>query len=328
MTIDGKLEKFASYLIAAGSVALLCHINPDSDTLGSALSLRLALNKLGKKCFVFCDDNVPVKLGFLPTSECLNIDTDIKNFDVCSAIDCSDATRFNLSGKYFKHAKVTLMLDHHKTTDLAADYTLSAPEAAATAELVYKLIRILECEYKKELIDNDIATLLYAAIVGDTGGFSFDNVTGNTFETAGALLNYGVDGREIIYKMIKAQPVCRYKLKGRAMDRTRFFEDEKIGILTFTLKDFEDADASSDYTEGIINELIDVTPVLVAFSVSEAYANQYKVSIRTKAPYDATEISGVFGGGGHARAAGCRISGFYEDIIDKLVKSARDLIDA
>lgn len=320
--------KFISYFDGADSVALLCHVNPDSDTLGSALSLRLALKKLGKRCNVFCDDNPPERLSFLPTVNVVNetAEDKFKKYDVCVAVDCNDPDRFNIVGKYFKNAKKTLVIDHHKTNRNFADFSVCDANAGATAEIMFLVISCLSENAKTNLFDKDIATLLFSSIVGDTGAFSFDNTSANTFEVAGQLLKYGVDSHFIIYTMMKSQTENRYKLKARAMYNTRFFDDGQIGVMTFRLSDFEETGTSTAVTDGIINELIDVQNVKVAFAVSEVGDKYFKASIRTKAPYDASNIALTFGGGGHERAAGCRLSGYYEDVLDKLLKSARDEI--
>ena len=322
------IYKFVSFFDGAESVALLCHVNPDSDTLGSALSLRLALKKLGKRCDVYCDDNPPERLMFLPSVKVVNeCEGDkFKKYDVCVAVDCNDPDRFNVAGKYFKNAKKTLVIDHHKTNRNFADFTVCDANAGATAEIMTDVILCLSDNAKRDLFDKEIATLLFSAIVGDTGAFSFDNTTKNTLEVAGKLLAYGVDSHFIIYTMMKSQTEGRYKLKARAMNNTKFFDDGQIGIMTFKTTDFSETGTSTAVTDGIINELIDVASVKVAFAVSEVGDKYYKVSIRTKAPYDASAIAVTFGGGGHERAAGCRLSGYYEDVVDKLLKSARDEI--
>lgn len=322
-----KLTKFAEYLDAPKTVALLCHQNPDSDTLGSALALRRALMLLGKTVSVFCDDNPGAKVAFMPDLDCVNADTKNKKFDLCIAVDCSTSDRVHYVGKYLKHAKTTLIIDHHKNTQSFADFVVSVPEAAATAELMYELIVILGKKYDKDLIDYTTAFLLYSAIVGDSGGFSFSNTTSDTLEIAGKLLKYGVPNYDIMYKMFAAQSQKRFVLKGIAMTNTRFYDEGKIGIMTLKAKDFEAAGLTINDTEGLINELINVDTVSIALAVSEAYDKNYKVSVRTKEPYDATEIADVFGGGGHERAAGCRISGFFEDVIDKLLKASRDITE-
>lgn len=326
MKTANKLIKIADYLESSQSIALLCHQNPDSDTLGSALALRRALVALGKTAFVFCDDLPGAKVAFLPDIQYVNAETDIKKFDLCIAVDCSSPDRVSVVGKYLKRAANTLVIDHHKNTQNFADYVVSVPEAAATAELIFELIEIIGKKHKKDLLDYDTAVLLYSALVGDSGGFSFSNTTSNTLEIAGKLLKFGVPSYEIMYKMFDAQSEKRFCLKAKAMSNTRFYDDGKIGIMYLSAKDFESVGLTINDTEGLINELINVESVSIAFAVSEAYDKNYKVSVRTKEPYDATEITDVFGGGGHERAAGCRVSGFFEDVIDKLIKSSRDIM--
>ena len=139
------IYKFVSFFDGAESVALLCQVNPDSDTLGSALSLRLALKKLGKRCDVYCDDNPPERLMFLPSVKVVNeCEGDkFKKYDVCVAVDCNDPDRFNVAGKYFKNAKKTLVIDHHKTNRNFADFTVCDANAGATAEIMADVISCL-----------------------------------------------------------------------------------------------------------------------------------------------------------------------------------------
>lgn len=321
-----KLEKLTTYFVKADTVALICHINPDSDTLGSALALRLALKKLGKTVGVFCDDNPPERLSFLKDINCINDDCGVKRFALAAAVDCSDADRFNVSGKYFKRAESRVTLDHHKTTRNFADYTVSVPEASATAELVFRIIKILESQSGRELMDYDIASLIFAGIVGDTGGFAFSNTTGETFLIASSLMEYKIPAHDIFFRLLRAQSMSRFKLKARVLQKAKFYDDGKIGIVTFTKEDFDETGTSQEYTEGVINEIVNIDDVVAAFAITEVNGRSFKVSIRTKAPVDASELSSVFGGGGHERASGCRLSGFYEDVVDKLLKAARDVM--
>ena len=98
----------------------------------------------------------------------------------------------------------------------------------------------------------------------------------------------------------------------------------KTAIITFFADDFAATGTKSADTEGIIASVIDIDGVEVAFAVSEVGDKNFKVSVRTKSYVDASDLASVFGGGGHERAAGCRLNGFYEDVVDKLVKAAND----
>lgn len=322
-----KLKNFIGYLKGVDSVALICHMNPDGDTLGSAIALGLALNKLNISADVFCDDKPPEKLKFLPYMETVN-SGNLSRYDAAIAVDCSAVDRFQLTGKYFKRAKTTLVIDHHKTNGNFADYTICDPSAAATAEIVYALIRKMESYYCTVLIDDVTAQLIYASLVTDSGCFSFSNTTNDTLRIASELKKYDFDAADTVFKLIKQQSVNVFKLKTRVLAETKFFNDNRIALVSFTRADFEETDTSLNNTEGIINELINIETVQLAVAVTEAYDKYYKVSFRTKEPYDASSCASVFGGGGHSRAAGCKVSGYYEDVLEKILKAGRDLINA
>lgn len=183
------IYKFVSFFDGAESVALLCHVNPDSDTLGSALSLRLALKKLGKRCDVYCDDNPPERLMFLPSVKVVNeCEGDkFKKYDVALPSIATIPTASTLPGNISKRKK-TLVIDHHKTNRNFADFTVCDANAGATAEIMTDVISCLSENAKRDLFDKEIATLLFSAIVGDTGAFSFDNTTKTRWKSRGNCL--------------------------------------------------------------------------------------------------------------------------------------------
>jgi Exopolyphosphatase-related proteins len=326
--IDGaKLKKFISLLKDAQSVALICHVNPDCDTLGSALALRRVLLKLNVPADVFCDDNPPAKFSFLPDMNTVN-SGNLSRYEAAIAVDCSAVDRFVVSGKYFKHAKVKLVVDHHKTNDSFADYTLCDPDAAATAEIVFAIIRKMEVFYVSDLLDDETAHLLYAALVTDSGCFSFSNTRSETFNAASELKRFNFNAAEVAFKLIKEQTVSVFRLKARVLSAAKFFNDDRIGLIVFKQAYFKETGTEINNTEGIINEIINIDSVQLAVAVTEVYDKYFKVSFRTKAPYDASECASAFGGGGHNRAAGCTVSGYFEDVLDKILKVGRDLINA
>lgn len=320
-----KIEKFASYLNRAKSVALICHISPDSDTLCSALALKRMFEKLGKRAEVFCDDTPSDKLMFLPFMDLVNTSKE-KVFDVAIAVDCADISRLGVSNKYFQKSAVKLSVDHHKSNTNFADYTLCDSNASATAELVYHIVRFLEKTKNIEILDNEIAMLIFSAIVGDSGAFSFSNTSAETFLIASQLKAFDFDSADIVFRLIKSQSVKSFKLKSRVLNNAKFYEDNRICIITFSDDDYKETATTHEYTEGVISEIINIDSVDIAISVAKVYDKYYKVSIRTKEPYDASECANFFGGGGHERASGCRLSGFYEDIIEKLLKVSSDML--
>ena len=320
MKINNELyKKIADEINIASNIAIFSHINPDGDTLGCSLGLYAYLKKLGKNVAVFVDDTPRGKLGFLPNYDKINNEK-IEKADLSIAVDTSDEDRIGvgLIKKFYK-AKNTICIDHHKTNTHFAKTTLYEP-ASATCEIIYKLL----CFMNEDLIDDDIAMCLTAGIITDSGGFHFNSTTPQTHEIVGKMYKYNIDISDLIYKLIREEKENVFNLKNRVLSKAIFDSDSRIAIITFTKEDFKETNTSSENTEGIITNLINIDTVMFAVSITEDREKSYRVSFRTKAPYDSADCAIAFGGGGHKFAAGCRIDGFYYDVIDKVLKVCRD----
>lgn len=323
MIAAAKIAKAAEYIDKARAVCLICHVNPDGDTVSSALALFSLLQKKGKEVAVFCDNKIPEKFAFLQNFDKFNISS-LKKFDLAIAVDCADEGRTGTMYRYVKKAISTLSVDHHKPDRAFGDYILNDTSAAATAEIVYRIIRYFEKADGKTYMDDSIAAALFCGIITDSGAFSFSNTTEETLAIASELKRYSFDASGMIYDMISAKSKKVFELSASVLSRCKFYEDDRIGVITFRKSDFAATATTSEDTEGIINNVINVKGVLIAVAVTEEYDKSFKISIRTKAPVDASSVASAFGGGGHVRAAGCRLSGYYEDVLDKILKSARD----
>lgn len=306
-------------LKAANNIAIISHMNPDGDTVGSATALYFALKKAGKQAYLFCDDTPQGKLLYIKGSEFYNTEK-IDKYDVCVCIDSSDISRFSGCYSEYKKSDFKINIDHHATNDRFGDLTLLDAHAAATAEVVYNLIK----EYDSTLIDNTIAHCLYCALVTDSGCFAFSSVGKNTMLVASQLLEFDINQADIAYHFYKKTSINYFNLKNRVLSKARFFADNRVCLICFMAEDFVKTETTQEDTQGIINSAIDIETVEVAIAVTQIDKYQYKVSFRTKDSVDASRCAMVFGGGGHARAAGCRVSGHFEDIIDRLIKAATD----
>lgn len=312
-----RLIETAKRINRAKTISLYCHTNPDGDTLGSALALYFALAGKGKTVDVYCDTAISSKYRRLTGSEII-VFPDKRVHDLAIAVDCSDLGRLGDAMKSYLCAKSQIAIDHHKSHEKFADFSLLDSNASATAEIVYKLLKQLKA------LDDKSAKLLFGAIVSDSGCFSYSNTTPETHRIACELLEYSFDAPQVIYDTYKRTTVNRFNLKNRVLSKCRFFEDSSIALIVFSSEDFKATDTDASDTEGIISEALDIDSVKVAFAVSEMGNKNYKLSIRTKDNIDASDCARVFGGGGHKNAAGCRVNGYLEDIVDKLLKIAKD----
>ena len=306
-------------LKSANHIALFCHVNPDCDTICSALALRLALQKTGKKIDVYCDGELKGEIRDVKGVDTINSPS-LRSYDLSVAIDCGDQGRIGKYYSIFAKSPKTLCIDHHNQLSSFADVNIVDVNSGATAELIYLILQ----EMDPNLPDVEIATLLYTALVTDTGNFSFSNTGARTFEIASKLLAFGVKNAEISYRFFKEITLKRFKLKARVIDKAQFFENDQIGVITFTKEDLDATGTTSADSSNLVNDLINIAEVRVALSITEVRPHSYKISIRTQDDVDAGSIANTFGGGGHKNAAGCMLNGFYGNILDDLLKACRD----
>ena len=319
-----KQDKIYELIKKANDIALVCHANPDGDTLGSGLALFFALKKAGRNAEIFCADAPKGKLATLSGAGSVRTDVPSKAFDLAIAIDCSDINLLASHAYILRKARVSACVDHHVSNNDYADFTFVERGVAAAAQPVYKLIKLI---LKEKALDLTIAELLYTALVTDSGAFAFSSVTGETMRIAGELLDLGVRGDKIIEFFMRDVRPEVFALATRVLNKAEFFEDGKIGLIIFSQEDFEATGTDLSDTTGIINNIRDVEGVFIAVSLTQAAKNEYKVSIRTDEHADANRIAAVFGGGGHARAAGCRTYGYFEDVKEKVLKACRDHLE-
>lgn len=325
MTVkDFQIDKFLNAVDKAQTIALFSHVNPDGDTCGSALALYRALKTYGKQPYVFCDGVFNDKLHYLDGIDEYN-KTDFKPCDLAIAVDCADDGRLGAYDKAYYSCKYRIFVDHHITRGRRGDFNIVETDAAATAEVMFDLIKAMDKKVK--CLDDITAKLLYCALVTDSGGFSFSSVTKKTLDTAAELIVYDFKANEIFDNFIKKIDYKVFNLKNRVLSGTKLYDDGKIAGIFFRKTDFEATGTSEADTDGIINNILNINGVKIAFSVTETKGDmQYKVSFRTVDGVNAAEIAAIFGGGGHKNAAGCRTSGFFEDVKDKVLKACRDCL--
>ena len=316
--MDERYSQIIKRLNRAKDIAIYCHTNPDGDTLASSLALYGALKAQGKNVGIFCDTPVPKKFSCLKGYE--NIEFPHKgSHELAVSVDCASIDRLGQCMKSFLSAKEQIAIDHHKTFARFAEICLVDSDAAACAQIIYKLLKQMKA------MDLSAAELLFAGIVTDSGCFAYSSVTRETHEIACELLDYGFDGAQIIYDVFRSSDLNKFQLKNRILNKIEFFEDNQIAIITFMKSDFVATGTDTSYTDGIISEVIAIDAVKVAYALCEVGERNFKVSIRTKEKFvDAASIASTVGGGGHAAAAGCRMNGYLEDIKEKLIKFAKD----
>lgn len=308
-----SLEEIAVKLKKSKNVAIFCHIRPDGDALGSGLALCVALKNAGKKAFMCCEEMPPEKFGFLPAMQSVQTEIPEMEFDAFVSVDCADIQRLGIFAKRFaKLNGTTVNIDHHISNNGYAEYNF-VEECPATCQILTKFLQVAGYE-----ITEEIANLLMLGLVTDSGNFTHNDVTSETYETAAYLRGKGADMNRINYEMYSRQPKERALLYGKVMNKIRFALDDKLAVIVISAKDMADTGADRSLTEGFVDFPLTIDGVEVAVSLMEFREGQYKTSLRSKGRVNVNTIAAAFGGGGHVLASGCMLFGSLEEVIDKL----------
>lgn len=292
-------DEVLSAIKAADSVLLFSHISPDGDTLGSALALKLRLERLGLRARLFLDGDVPASLAFLPGADSIEKPAEAVLGDLAIAVDVSCCERLGACEPLFAAARATAVIDHHGTNEGFGQLHLIDGDAPATAILMYRLF----CQMDMPL-SRDEAICLYTALSTDTGNFIYEGTNAESFRMMGALMEAGLPLAEYSRRLFRQKEVPFVRLLGEALPSLRLSCGGKVAGIQLTLAQMERAGAQSGHTEGLVNYAIDLEGVSLAYFAREIEGGRVKVSLRALAPYRVDTVAAKFGGGGHRLASG------------------------
>lgn len=306
-----QMKKMASRILESESILLFPHTNMDGDCLGSAVALCKGLRTLGKEAYVLIEDDIPANLKFLENMQCTFDLNAIENPDICMTVDCAEIYRFAKRKDKFLSGKTTMCLDHHSTSKAFADYNYIDKSAAATGEMVYKLLMEMKVN-----LDIEMGEALYAAITTDTGNFQYSNTTKETHEIIGHLFDIGINHTKVsveIYQNIRLEKLLMTSISLSSM---QMFLNDRIAIASLRQKDLQATGATMDEAEGIVETMRSISSVEIAVILKENKDGKIKVSMRSKKSFDVASFSARFGGGGHVKAAGFTMDKTIEECIE------------
>jgi bifunctional oligoribonuclease and PAP phosphatase NrnA len=297
-------------LSAARRVMTVCHRDPEPDALGSALGLALALEARGAQATPVCTDPVPDAYRFLPAMERMRTapDPDM-NYDLIVVGDCGDLER--VGPLLLEHAELfervpIVNIDHHKSNYGFGELDWVDPTAAATCEMVTLLVPRLGLPL--DAADGAIAANLMAGLVIDTATFQHSNTTARTLRVGSELRAAGAPLYEISKRLYRTKPNAQLVLFGLVLARLESAVDGKLVWSELRPADFAASGSTEQMSEGLIDLLAQSESGLVSILFKDQ-ETQTRLSVRTReGGVDATVLTGTFGGGGHARAAGATLT--------------------
>ncbi len=290
-------------------VVALSHENPDADTIGATLGVVRLIESMGGKADPVSTDPIPALYDFIDGVERFRTDPDPSaSYDLLVISDCGSLQRTGAVAD--RHADLfarlpLVVIDHHASSEPASDADWIDPGSAATCEMVTILAARLGVDLAAG--GGSLAAGLMAGIVMDTATFAHPNATPRTLVVSAALVEAGAPLSDISRRLYRTKPDAQLRLFGVVLDRLQSTDDGRIVWSTLTDVDYAATGAERAHSEGIIDLLSQAEHAEVVILFKQA-DKATRVSVRTRpGGVDATVLTGMFGGGGHARAAGASL---------------------
>jgi phosphoesterase RecJ-like protein len=320
-------QRIIDTLKSCKRVLVTTHVRPDGDALGSCAAMVMGMKKQGIEADVLLLSHLPTKYSFIfkdfsiphfdvekgwPESFHLN------GYDALLVVDTGTWSQLpGLKERIENWPKPKLVVDHHLTQENWADTKLVVTEAAAAGEIVAELLEAWQIDF-----DRAIATALYVAIASDTGWFQFSNTRPYTMRLAAMLMEAGVDTDQLYQHLYQNERPQRILLQTQAMQSLELLADGKLAVMTIRKQDFADTGAHVRDTENLINIPLQIRTVQVSLLFTDPpEGGPIRVSLRSKGQIDVAKFAEQFGGGGHARASGLKVSQSLAETHQKVVNA-------
>jgi len=304
------VQQAAQLLKQQPQVTILCHQRPDGDTIGSGFALALALRALGKQVRLRCPDPIPARYDVV--TGCYQPPAGGADGFV-AAVDVADPSLLgSLEAEYC--SRVDLCIDHHPSNKYYAKNLLLRGNSASCSEIVFDVVKALGVP-----LTPPIADALYLGVSTDTGCFRFANVTAGTHLVAAELIAAGADHTLIDRLMFETVSLGRLQVECRAKASIEYYFGGKCAVMYLRRRDLEGLDVDESELEGFANIPRSIAGVEVGVTVREQNDGSCRISLRSSDSVNASAVCEAFGGGGHARAAGCNIAGSPEEACGALL---------
>lgn len=283
------------------------HLNPDGDSVGCTLALGSLLTRMGKTVYAYAAPSVGTDLQFLPGISNLHVAQlpDGQTFDTVVMLECSDRKRGGDLEPWLQAAKTLVHIDHHAVSDPYGHVNYIDAQASSTAEIIFQLFEESDGEF---LPTPDEATCLYTGVATDTGRFVHTNTTPEALRVAAALAALGADVNTVNQHIYFTKPYAELKLLGRALEKMHLLFENRYSEILLTRHDFDEFSAQPAQAQGIVSQPTMIPGVEVSALLKEE-PTHIAVNLRSRGAVDVSKIAQKFGGGGHARASGCKLAG-------------------
>jgi phosphoesterase RecJ-like protein len=306
MSGNNTFSEIAAALREHQSFAVMSHVRPDGDAIGSQLAMGFVLEAMGKKVVYLNEDGLPDNLAFLPGSGRIEQPGGPAEVDVAVALDT--ATRPRLGEKVLAAAagaKLWINIDHHVSNPGYGDLNYIDGGSPATGEIIYDLIVDQDLPLPAETRDS-----IYVAVSTDTGSFQYPSTTARTYEMAADLVRRGLDVGGINSLTYDNYPYRRLELMRALLNTLERSAGGQVADWQLSMDTRRELELRPEDSEGLIDTIRAIRGVTVAVFFEELDDGRVRVSMRSKdRRIDVCQVALKFGGGGHSMAAGIRMPG-------------------
>ena len=317
--MSSAFQSIAEAIHPAETIAILSHMRPDGDAIGSQLALMLSLRQLGKQVVAWNENGLPDSFRFLRYSELVTMPpppAEARIFDLAIALDTATRQRLGTTLNAIRSAKYWINIDHHASNPGYGDLNYIDSSAPATGQIIYDFLQSQALPLTRETAD-----ALYVAISTDTGSFRYPNTRARTFEIAAHLISAGVNAGELARHLYDSYPKRRVLLLGELLRNARFDAEDRVASLSLTRETKDRYQVKPEDIDGLIDSIRAVDTVAVAIFFEELKDGRIRISMRSKDDrIDVSRLCAEFGGGGHALAAGARARGSLGEVSARVLE--------
>lgn len=280
------------------------HHNPDADALSSALAMAIFLKGLGKRAVVLNEDECPPWLKFLPGTSMFKKASTVNkvDYDAALVLDCGDLKRTGGVERFIVQGKPLVNIDHHMTNDQFGTINVVRPNASSTCEMIFDLLK--EANYP---LNKDLALLLYAGIMTDTGSFRYENTSAYSHAVVEELMFFKFSAARMYERLYVGIPVKDMKLFTDVIHEAKLSDGNRVYCVSLPKAVGARFSKSFDLKEKLFNFLRSIDGIEVVVILTELNPGEVRVNLRSQNSFDVASLAQQFDGGGHKKAAGCKI---------------------
>jgi phosphoesterase RecJ-like protein len=304
------------------TIALVSHMRPDGDSIGCQLALAEALEHAGKSVVCWNDDPIPSKLAFLDRKGRIQPPLPGKRFECVVALDAASLERLGSVADCIRDRSMLVNIDHHISNTRFGDINWISHRSPSTGELVFRLLKASGWP-----VTSSMADCLFTAVSTDTGSFQYPSTQPATYNVAGELVKCGADLGVICNEVYQSYSLARVRLMQHTLNSFKLTDHNRIAYFWLHPADYARAGAEGDDSEGLIDHIRAIQPVVVACLFEQVQPNLVRISIRSKDNrVNVNDVARQFNGGGHPAAAGARIAGSPQGVQRQVIRAIKQAL--